>query len=458
MPRLHPPSPRTRHRPGILLIAAWLGVITPFTGASEPTPPPAPSTDPVVLSPAFLETLVDEAKARHPGLRAAAARAKAADRATAAVRTWEDPMFRLGGVVASEAGPNLEMEGDLSYEVQQTLPLFGKALASRREAAAAADVANAESDLRFQLLRRAVAQAAAQLALADETLAIGVQDLAELERMTAFARERQRAGLDATLDLLRLQNETAKRQQQQVTDRLQRDFAAATLSRLLARPSDSPWPTLALPPPAPEFPFSDHLVSLGTRYEPRLQVLRREIIMAEAGIDVARRSRLPNVSLAVEGRQWSGSGGLREGMFSVGLNLPWFNRSKYRADLDRSRAQAEAARAETEDYELDVRQELFRVWTRIDAARREAALYQDSIIPRSELAAANAIAGWAAGRSGFLDVLEARRMLIDARLMRTRAVNDQLQMIIELVTCCGIAELDAIDMLLPPPNNPSPNP
>ena len=408
------------------------------------------ATNAIPITPRWLAQLVDEARTNHPGLRAAAARIVASERAVAAVRTWDDPMFRWGGVVSSPTGPNLEMEGDLYYEVEQKLPLFGKAQAMRREAEATSAVASAESDFRYQILRRSVSQAAGQLALADESLAIGADDLAQLDRMTAFARERQRAGLDTTLDLLRLENERAKRDQQRVTDRIQRDFARAALNRLLARPHDSPWPRLALPPPAPEIPLTERLLALGARYEPRLQVMRREITMAEAGIDVARRSRFPDVAVGVEGRQWSGSGDFREGMFTVGLNLPWFNRSKYRADLDRSRARAEAARADAEDYAYDVRQELFRVWTRIDAARREALLYQEAIIPRTELAVATATAAWSAGRGMFLDVLEARRMAVEARVMRARAINEQHQMIIELVTCCGVGELDSLEMLLQP--------
>ncbi len=426
--------------PATLLFAglAWC-VLTTAATAAVPSPKP--------LTPAFLTHLIDEATTNHPGLRAAHLRQTAAERAVDGVRTWEDPMVRFGGSVAGDPGPDLEMEGDLIYELDQNLPLFGKASAMRREAEAGAAVATAERTYRFQLLRLAVVQAAGQLALADETLTIGADDLALVERMTAFARERQRSGLDATLDLLRLENERDKRNQQQITDRLQRDVARSALNRLLARPLDAPWVALALPELSPEIPMSERLFALGTQYEPRLQVMRRDITMAEAGTEVVRRSRFPDVSVGIEGRQWSGSGGFREGMFTLGLSLPWLNRGKYRADLDRQRARAEATRAELQDYELDVRQELLRIWTRIDAARREAILYQETIIPRANLVVSTSLSAWTAGRGMFLDVIESRRMLTEARLMRARAGYEQHQMITELITCCGLGELDSLLML-----------
>jgi len=434
----------------ILLVAYQVAMAIPTRGA-EALPA---SVRPITSD--FLSNLIAEAQTNHPGIRAAAARQTASERAVAGVRTWEDPMVRFGGVVTSPMGPNLEMEGDLLYEAQQRLPLFGKAQAMRREAEAGAAVSAAEATYRRQILRRAVSQAAGQLALADESLAIGTDDIALLQRMTSFARERQRAGLDAGLDLLRLENEHAKREQQLVTDRLQRDFARSSLNRLLARPKDSPWPLLALPSLAPEIPLTEKIFSMGLQFEPRLQVLRQEIAMADAGIEVARRARHPEVTVGVEGRQWSGSGDFREGMFTVGLSVPWFNRSKYRADLDRNRSRSDAVRADVEDYELEVRQELFRIWTRIDSSRREAILYQDAILPRSELAVSTSLAAWTAGRGIFLDVLESRRMLIEARLMRVRAINEQFQMITELITCCGLGELDSLDMLTGPAPQPSP--
>lgn len=356
-------------------------------------------------------------------------------------------MVRIGGAVASSPGPDLEMEGNLLYEIEQPLPLFGKARAKRLEADAAAAVAVSESEYRLQLLRRDVVQAAHTLALADAILDIGQQDLALVERMSGFLRERQAAGLEGNVDFLRLETERERRIQQLETDRLQRNFDRATLNRLLARPLDHPWPALDLPPSAPDIPFSDRLVSLAVLNEPRLAVLRRETARAEAALEVTRRTRLPDVALSVGARQWSGSGAVREGMVGVGLNLPWLNRSRYRADHDRDRALANASHAELQDYELEVRREVFRVWTLIDAARREALLYRDRLLPRWELLVENTLAAWSVGRGRFLELLDARRELTEARLTLARAVADQHRMIAELVTCCGIGDVDALFML-----------
>ncbi len=56
-------------------------------------------------------------------------------------------------------------------------------------------------------------------------------------------------------------------------------------------------------------------------------------------------------------------------------------------------------------------------------------------------------ADWTTGRGSFQEVIEARRMLIEARLTQTRAVAEQYQMLAELVLCCGLGDMEALQMV-----------
>jgi outer membrane protein TolC len=80
----------------------------------------------------------------------------------------------------------------------------------------------------------------------------------------------------------------------------------------------------------------------------------------------------------------------------------------------------------------------------LDAARREALLYRDEILPRLEQALASTQAAWSANRGMFLEALEARRALIDARLTLARATAEQYRVLSELVLCCGLGDLEAL--------------
>jgi outer membrane protein TolC len=134
-------------------------------------------------------------------------------------------------------------------------------------------------------------------------------------------------------------------------------------------------------------------------------------------------------------------------MVRLSVSLPWVNDAKYRQETRRENARRQAAEFDAADYELSLREELRRLTAGIDASRREALLYRDEIIPRSVQALASAEASWAANRALFLDVLEARRMLVDARLTYARAVTEQYRLLTELVLCCGLGDLEALEMI-----------
>jgi outer membrane protein TolC len=70
-------------------------------------------------------------------------------------------------------------------------------------------------------------------------------------------------------------------------------------------------------------------------------------------------------------------------------------------------------------------------------ARREAELYRTEIVPRSEQAATVARENWLNGRGGLRDVIEARRMLIDAQMSEARALAEHHSFIAELALHCG---------------------
>lgn len=403
------------------------------------------ATNALTVTPAFVNQLAEEMRTNHPALFAARARTNAAGANLAAVRTWDDPMFKLGGMAAEEM--MRREDGDIIYSLEQKLPLFGKPKAARAVAAAELRFETAGESYQFQILRRELAKAAFRAALTERAVAIGEQDFAWLDVMTTTMEERYRSSAGRLTDVLQMQNERSKRAEQLETDRQNLGQSRFVLNRMLGRKLDSPWPSLELPPVGDAVAFNRSLLTFALRNEPKLRVMREQIKQAEAGVEVARRSRFPEVSAEIESRNYSGNAEWRQTEFSLNFSLPFVNRSKYRADVRREEAKRDAVAFDAKDYEQSIREEVHGLTVKIDAARREALLYRDQIIPRSEQALASARAMLESGNGMLRDALEARRMLLDGRLMYARAVAEQYQMFSELVLCCGLGDLEALQML-----------
>lgn len=429
------------------LLAAWLTV------ASETAaPPPLAVVTPALVS-AYSETL----RTNHPALRAARSRATAASLEAQSVRRWEDPMAKVGGRVFNRAWMDPRDEGDLVYGVEQRLPIMGKEKAARQLAEAEAALTTEEAETRFQELRRDLAKALFTAALAEETIRLGEEDLAWADTTVNAAEARYGSGMGSQFEVLRLQSERARRQARLANERSRLDSARSEVNRLLGQEPLASLPPFKLPELAPPVAFTTNLVRLALAYEPRLKVIGRMQESAKAATEVSRRAGRPDVNLGVDGLNYSGNGGFREAMFTVSFSLPWFNRANYRREQQRDRERLGAVVQEQADMALAVQTEIHHLTVEIASAHREAVALRDEVLPRAEQSLAAAQAAWTNGRGMMNDVLEARRMLLESRLMFAQAVAMQWSAMSELVLCCGLGDLEAL-LLLPKPRRPPPVP
>jgi len=412
---------------------------------------PATPANAVMITTDFIERLMDEAQTNNPGFLAADSRADSATANAGSVRTWEDPTFTIGESLFSPQGFEAAQEGDLTYGISQKLPLWGQPALNRHVAEAEASVRGVETDFRFRQLRRDVMKQLFATALAEREVQIGGQDLAWLQATAQEIEARYQAGQASVADSLQIQNEAARRNDQLRTDQLMLGHQRVGLNRLLNRDFNSPWPPLQLPDAFPIIPFSDKLLSLALTNEPQIKVMEQEIKEAGAAAESTRRSRMPAVSLGVQGDQYSGDGGFRSGMFTLSFSLPWFNESKYQKDYQREQAAQKAVEQDRDDQILTVREQLHHLTLDIENQHREALLYRDEIATRDAQALASRLADWEAGRGALRDVLDARRMWLDSQLTAARAIAGEQQDVAELLLWTGLENTGALTPLINEP-------
>jgi cobalt-zinc-cadmium efflux system outer membrane protein len=413
---------------------------------------PAAAANAVVISTDLINQLVAEARTNNPSLQAAASRIRSATLNAEGVRSWADPVAAFGGNVYSSLGMDPAQEGNLVYGIEQKLPLWGQPRLNRRIAEAGTSIQQAEAGLRLEEVRRDITKGLLATAFAERVVEIGEQDLAWLDATAKATENKYRAGAAVLADTLQIENELAKRTDALRTDRNRLAHERFALNRLLNRTAGSSWPSLQLPPVSLIIPLSQKLLALALQNEPKLKVMTQEIKQAQANADLTRKSRLPDVSLGVEGRQYSGDGEFRSGMFTLRFSLPWFNEGKYHKDYARDKERQKTAEQEREDQVLMVREELHHLSVEMEAMAREALLYGDEISARATQALTSRLADWEAGRGLFRDVLDARRMSLDSELMSARATAEQNEMLAEMLLWTGLENLEA---LAPLANEPS---
>lgn len=392
-----------------------------------------------VLDAAFLDALRLEVRTNHPTVAAAQARVQAARSSVRAVRLWEDPMIGAGVMTAERemrAG-----DGDVMLMAEQVLPRPKLYRARKARAEAERSILEAETHSAVLTLETLVAQTAIELALLNEMLTIQTNQLAWLESMAANARERLKDPAATASEPLRLESEVAQERQIIDTEMRNRVRLIRQLNILLGRSPDDQWPDLRLPESAALLGDLPGRLNDVFRVNPMLQALLNSARAAELDIEVARRERSPVFSVGVESGIYS-RGEFRQATVVGKMSLPLFNRSIYRANIQRAEQERIAAEREVEALERRLRGEAIAAYTDAENAAQQVATFSKEVIPRAEKAAETTQNAWTIGKANLLEVLESRRVMLNARLEERR------------FAAAYRAALETLRSILPPQSQP----
>lgn len=139
----------------------------------------------------------------------------------------------------------------------------------------------------------------------------------------------------------------------------------------------------------------------------RLQIEHRRAL-----VDVERSKRSPDVTLNV-GLRRDNEIGRTQAVVGFSVPLPLFDRNDGAlGEADRRVAQAED---EYEDARIRLTGEVRQALAELDASRRTAETLRSTVLPAAQALYDAANKGFAAGKFGFLDVLDAQRTLLQSR-------------------------------------------
>ncbi|MBN8908388.1 MAG: TolC family protein, partial [Rhodospirillales bacterium] len=172
-----------------------------------------------------------------------------------------------------------------------------------------------------------------------------------------------------------------------------------------ARASGDPGEDILPPPPLPA------LLALAVR-NPDVARWESEIAQREARVAVERSKNVPDVTIQA-GPRYYGEGASAF-VAGVGITLPAFgmnlgNQLDAQAQLAKSRLQKQSAEVRTA---ADIR----RTYERLAAAYQAIKVLQQSGIPAAQAAYDGMSTGYRQGKFGLIDVLDAQRALLDARM------------------------------------------
>lgn len=353
-----------------------------------------------------------------------------------------DPMLQTEwrDVTREAAGGGFSLDpaqvGSTRWQVSQAVPGWGKR--GRREgvASAAAEESGFRAELAWNEIAAQVRSFWTQSWRFGQSLAV-TRELKDLMRgVEETARRRYGLGLAPQQDVLRAQVELSLLDGELAQMAADLHAQQARLNSLLARDPDA---RLAVPDQLPALPLVDHVrhLQLAARLKEKNPLRLAEGARAEAAErnrEVVRDARTPDYRLGLGAIQMGNRVAEWELMLEVNIPLQQGSRRAQEAEADAMAAAARARRQAAENLALA---DLAHAVTDYEAARRLEALASQSLAPQAEVALQSALAAYENGRLDFATLLDAQRLLRQARLAKIKAHADAHLRLAEIEKAVG---------------------
>src|SRR5262249_6723789 len=180
------------------------------------------------------------------------------------------------------------------------------------------------------------------------------------------------------------------------------------------------------------------LQSLALTNRPELLTARKKIAAADARLAEAKRQWIPDPSLRLEATHYNdGSQVASELSAGVAINIPWFNRRKYRAAIEEARRMREPAQFDLDSAEKETLVLVRDAVKKPETLHHHVELFRDRILILARQTAAATRAAYEANQTAFLNLIDAQRTLQESEAMYWSHLTDYLTALADLESIIG---------------------
>ena len=325
----------------------------------------------------------------------------------------------------SPPDPRLTFEADISKMIMAAMPGLMMDFPGPGKLRAAADVATAESGMKYFQFEAAVLQVAYgfkkawyELQLVDGRIRVNQEMVSLLDDLEKQAQSRTEVGKGTVQDLLRTQIEKERLVTELTNLRDSRQSFVTQFKAALGLGAGDPNPPLPRALPSSSLATSgDRILTVALSRNPRLKGMEADVRRAEAAMVLAGKSRIPDFALGVEAEVKASPMFVRP---SGSITLPIW-RDKIAAELAGARDLEGASRARFSNERLTLTVEVAMKSYQYRESTRLLTLLQNSLLPKARQSLEVARAGYATGTTDFIDLIDAQRTLLEFRLAEVEA-------------------------------------
>ena len=370
----------------------------------------------------------------NPEIVAARARWEAAKERVTQAGTPDKPRLDLERMYAPADKNVISGAAERNVAITQEMPFPTTLYLQHRLASREAEIAEQAYRAKVREVSAKAEQAYATWFLAARAAEIFDENVEIMRRFSKVAESKYAAGHSGQLDALKAHTELTRMLNMTFTVGQERLTDEAMLDALLNRDANAPLEAPANPDPGTLDLQLDRLQADALSGRPELRQAALEAGKAAVGLSLAKSEFLPDLMLQYRYRNDPTMGNSNDA--AVGFSVPlWF--WKPAARVAEARAEKASAEADLQAMRVGTSADLKTAWLRAQTAKRLSDIYQTSLLPQAREALSVAEAGYSAGDSSFLDLLDAQRSLLSYRLEYFQDLAEYEQRLADLERIVG---------------------
>ncbi|MFH1868814.1 MAG: TolC family protein [Candidatus Omnitrophota bacterium] len=407
------------------------------------------STDKTLPDNPTLDDYVKTGLLRNPGLKASFYKWQGSFKKITQAFSLADPKFTYTEYideVETRVGPQRR-----AYSVMQSIPLPDKLWIRKDKAFKASEAEYYDFEkTRLELIYK-ISDAYYEYAYAAKAIALTEENMKLLKTFENVAQTKYASGIAKNQDLLKVQVELGKLENNLLSLKDLRKPLMAQLNALLnlSEGRELPWPDEALEHVNIDNPYQLETFELADdlrRSNPELLALSKNVEKNEEALKLSMREYFPDLSVEVKTIDTGQAlmptavdSGKDPVMLMFSVNVPiWFWRIN--AEVEEAKASLEVAENMRKGKEQELLSRLALVHYKLRDAIRQAGLYKDALIPKAVQALNATQSGYTAGDVDFLSLIDAQRVLLNFELSYYRYTANFNQRLAEVKNLLGEIE------------------
>lgn len=394
----------------------WIGILVTVLGSGAVLVPPVRAqAGGATAAPAPLRLsrheAIAEALARNPGLLASREQVEQARAQVAIDTAFPDPTLAVDVAGQTKAlNPGSANASDVGFGL--TFPFPGK----RRLRGEVSRAALSAAEFTLAQLRQQVASQAAQ---AYDAILVALQHRDDLKQgkelsldFLAKTQARFLAGSVPKVDVVKAQVDVAQADNDLIANERALASAFASLNRILGRPGGAPiecTDSLEVPASLAEL---EGLERLALSSRPELKSLEIQRKGAEAATKLARQYWAPDINLTFSRNAEQGSPTTYT--TGIGLGFPIFFRQHLQGEVAAALHREQELAANVADVTAQVGLDVRSSYATASTSLRQAIFLRDQLLPEAREVYRVASVSYGLGGTSALDLLDAKRTLLDA--------------------------------------------